>query len=577
MLSRRLLLLSALVSLCLGFGAHGTELPSPPSVWFKAKFFQHILHWVPIPNPSENTSYEVALMRYGSRLWKTIPSCSQALELSCDLTNFTLDLYHSNGYRAKVRAIDGSQHSNWTLTKTRFTLDEVTLTVDGVTLEALNGYIFGTIHLPGSQVAPEGNTYQDIFEYFRTYTIAFRKVPERTFKIKMVNRENFSLSFPGEVGEFCVKVMPNVESRANKAEWSEEQCLHLTKQYFTVTNLSIIFTSILLFSGALVCLALQLYVRRRGKLPAVLIFEKTSPFFLVNFPCPDTYNTIHILDLVTFQKVSPELKDSDLHGSTDSGFGSGKPSLQTEKPQFLLPGPHPQTQEALGKGEPPELQDSHSDGSSDSTDSGICLQEPSLHPSTRPTWEQQVVGTSQGQDDSGIGLVPNSEGQPEHTKSGSHLGHVSLLGPAVPEEEAPAVVAVQGYLKQTRYTEDMTNPTGCLEEEVSLIDAFDPKLRTCLQAESDWPSLALAKGYLKQDTPGMTLVPTGTPGEHWNQLPEEWPLLVLPSCEDPNTVSWSFAHDPAPLDCVAAPGGLLGSFDSNLVALPLISSLHTED
>lgn len=44
--------------------------------------------------------------------------------LSCDLTVATLDLYHSSGYRAKVRAADGSQYSNWTTTQTRFSVDE---------------------------------------------------------------------------------------------------------------------------------------------------------------------------------------------------------------------------------------------------------------------------------------------------------------------------------------------------------------------------------------------------------------------------------------------------------------------
>lgn len=44
--------------------------------------------------------------------------------LSCDLTMVTLDLYHNNGYRAKVRAVDRGQHSNWTVTNTRFTKDE---------------------------------------------------------------------------------------------------------------------------------------------------------------------------------------------------------------------------------------------------------------------------------------------------------------------------------------------------------------------------------------------------------------------------------------------------------------------
>lgn len=56
--------------------------------------------------------------------WKSIPSCNQTLLLSCDLTMATLDLYHNYGYRAKVRAVDGSRHSNWTITRTRFSIDE---------------------------------------------------------------------------------------------------------------------------------------------------------------------------------------------------------------------------------------------------------------------------------------------------------------------------------------------------------------------------------------------------------------------------------------------------------------------
>lgn len=54
----------------------------------------------------------------------SISSCNQTLMLSCDLTMVTLDLYHNDGYRAKVRAVDRGQHSNWTLSSTRFSVDE---------------------------------------------------------------------------------------------------------------------------------------------------------------------------------------------------------------------------------------------------------------------------------------------------------------------------------------------------------------------------------------------------------------------------------------------------------------------
>ncbi|XP_037003136.2 interleukin-10 receptor subunit alpha isoform X2 [Artibeus jamaicensis] len=471
MLLRLLVLQAALLSLRLGSGAQGTELPSPPSVWFEAEFFHHILHWVPIQNQSESTYYEVELLRYGMEPWKSISSCSQTLVLSCDLTMVTLDLYHNNGYRAKVRAVDGRKHSNWTITRTRFSMDED----------------------------------------------------------------------------------------------------------FTVTNLSIFFTFVLLLCGVLALLSLQLYVRRRGTLPAVLVFEKPGSFNLIGqLPSPETQDTIHPIDEEAFSKVSLELRNSELHGSTDSGFGSSKPSLQTEEPQFLLPAPHPVAKRTLGKGASLELENSCSGGSSNSTDSGICLQEPNLSLSMVRSWEQQVRSNSQGQDDSGIGLVQNSEGQPGDVQEGSASGQVSPLGPEVTKEEDPAVVAFQGYLKQTRGTEEKAAKEGCLEEESST-DGFDPPVRMCLDAEEAWPPPVMAKGYLKQDPPEVTLVPSQAPTGQWNHPTEEWSLLGLTSCGDLGTSNWSFAHGLAPLDCVGAPGSLLGSVDSDLVTMPLIATLHSNE
>ncbi|KAI4074360.1 interleukin 10 receptor subunit alpha [Homo sapiens] len=578
MLPCLVVLLAALLSLRLGSDAHGTELPSPPSVWFEAEFFHHILHWTPIPNQSESTCYEVALLRYGIESWNSISNCSQTL--SYDLTAVTLDLYHSNGYRARVRAVDGSRHSNWTVTNTRFSVDEVTLTVGSVNLEIHNGFILGKIQLPRPKMAPANDTYESIFSHFREYEIAIRKVPGNfTFTHKKVKHENFSLLTSGEVGEFCVQVKPSVASRSNKGMWSKEECISLTRQYFTVTNVIIFFAFVLLLSGALAyCLALQLYVRRRKKLPSVLLFKKPSPFiFISQRPSPETQDTIHPLDEEAFLKVSPELKNLDLHGSTDSGFGSTKPSLQTEEPQFLLPDPHPQADRTLGNREPPVLGDSCSSGSSNSTDSGICLQEPSLSPSTGPTWEQQVGSNSRGQDDSGIDLVQNSEGRAGDTQGGSALGHHSPPEPEVPGEEDPAAVAFQGYLRQTRCAEEKATKTGCLEEESPLTDGLGPKFGRCLVDEAGLHPPALAKGYLKQDPLEMTLASSGAPTGQWNQPTEEWSLLALSSCSDLGISDWSFAHDLAPLGCVAAPGGLLGSFNSDLVTLPLISSLQSSE
>lgn len=66
------------------------------------------------------------ILRYGSELWTFLPHCSQARDLCCDITKFTLDLYQTNGYRAKVRAVHGSQYSNWTFANTRLSVDEGT-------------------------------------------------------------------------------------------------------------------------------------------------------------------------------------------------------------------------------------------------------------------------------------------------------------------------------------------------------------------------------------------------------------------------------------------------------------------
>lgn len=343
---------------------------------------------------------------------------------------------------------------------------------------------------------------------------------------------------------------------------------------FTLTNLSILFTSILILCGALVCLALQHYIRHRpGKLPAVLVFEKPHNFLPVNPVCQETLNTVHILDLEAFRKVSPELRDSVLHGSTNSGFGSGKPSLQTEESQFLLPGSHLQAQGTLGKEELLELRDS----CGDNTDSGICLQEPSLHSSMGPTWKQQFGFTSQGQEDNDINLIQSSPGQPKNTQSGSALDHVHLLEPGIPEEKGQITVTSQGYQKQTQWKEGAADPAGHVGKEISLTDGFDPKLRVCLQAELTWPPPALAKGYLKQESQGVTPAPAGTPSKQWSQLIEECSLLGVVSCDDLSAEGWNFAHKLAPLVYGAAPGGLLDSFDSNLATLPLISSLQVEE
>lgn len=538
--------------LCLGCGAPGTVLPSPPSVWFEAEFFHHVLHWAPIQNLSESTRYEVELQRYGKESWRPVSGCSQTPGLSCDITMATLDLYRSNGYRAKVRAVHGGQRSNWTVAKTRFTKDDVSLMVGSVELDIQDGLVLGKIQPPRPKVAPAGDTYERIFPHYREYEVSIRKVPaNHEFTNKKVNQENFSFPTPGEFGEFCVRVKPVVGTRLNKGVWSEEACFLLAQQYFTVTNLSVSFTLVLLLCGAL---ALRLYLRLPRKLPAVLVFGRPRPFSPAGqLPRPETRDALHAVDEQAFATVSPELRNSELHGSADSGFGSTKPSLQTEEARFLLPDALPQAGGTL---------DPESSCSSASTDSGICLQE--------PRWVQRAGG----QEDSGLGLAHHSEGRIEDELCGSGVGDAGPLGPEATEGEDPAAVGFQGYLKQTRGTEEQAVTAGCLEEEASSADASVPQLRMCLDAQEAWSPPAVDKGYLKQDPPEVTPTPSGALAGRWNPAAEEWSLLGVTSCGDLGTSEWSFTRDLAPLGCVAAPGGLLGGFDADLVTLPLISSLH---
>ncbi|XP_055963648.1 interleukin-10 receptor subunit alpha isoform X2 [Sorex fumeus] len=445
----------------------------------------------------------------------------------------------------------------------------VTLTIGSLKLEVENGSILGTIQPPRPRAAPAGDTYESIFPYFREYTVSVRKVPEpNTYIEKTEQKEIFRLAMNGEVGEFCVKVKPSISSRVNPGLWSPEECVVLVQQYFTASNLIIFFVFVLLLCGApAMCLGLQLYVRGGGKLPAALVFEKPGPLGLVSqFPHPDP---IQPLNSETFLQDTPKLFDSELYTSTDSGFGSVRPSLQSQETPGLAT---PKARGPLGKRA--SLEELHSDGS---TDSGVCLQEPSLGLGLEPPWELQQDDDSRGQDDSGVGLTHGSEEQPAPDQGGSASDHVDPPGPGVLGEEYPTDVTFQGYLKQTRGTEEKAAQVDCLEEESYSPDDLDPKFQTCLEAEVDQTPPALTKGYLKQDASGRSLVPTGASSEQWSHPTEGWSLLTLTTCGDLGASDWSFACGLAPLESVAAHGGLLGSLDSELASLPFISSLRVDE
>lgn len=98
-----------------------------------------------------------------------------------------------------------------------------------------------------------------------------------------------------------------------------------------------------------------------------------------------------------------------MHGSTDSGFSSAKPSLQTDEPQFLLPASDPQAGGTLEKGMPQELRTAVVVGVAATVQTaGSVAVIPACVPG--PSWEPRWGATPRDREDSGIGLVQNSRG-----------------------------------------------------------------------------------------------------------------------------------------------------------------------
>jgi hypothetical protein len=54
----------------------------------------------------------------------------------------------------------------------------VILTVDSVTLKAMDGIIYGTIHPPRPTITPAGDEYEQVFKDLRVYKISIRKFSE---------------------------------------------------------------------------------------------------------------------------------------------------------------------------------------------------------------------------------------------------------------------------------------------------------------------------------------------------------------------------------------------------------------
>ncbi|KAM9038881.1 interleukin-10 receptor subunit alpha isoform 1-T1 [Sarcophilus harrisii] len=358
-----------------------------------------------------------------------------------------------------------------------------------------------------------------------------------------------------------------------KSNWSRTSTRFSKDDDLIVTTTSIIFASLLMVCLAVTYLSIRFYIRKPKKPPEVLASLANQKYsgilskehFKVN------QDVIHPLDEAAFPKVSPDLKNSELHSSTDSGFSSTKQSLQSEDAQFLLPGLDPTaggTQREKGSQQPTGSLST----STISADSAIYLH--TLSSQSGQKWRRQPG--SRDREDSGdppqnSTATPLGSSQCLQYKRGSTILEDSSPPPKLSEEEAAVSVVFQGYLQQSKRTGESQEGASDLGKGSSPTGSPGYKCSTHRVVESDWPPLAQTKAYLKQSSPGQSLVvPEALPGQ-WSEATEKWSLLSLISTDNLATCEWSNTLD---LSLAPTSSGIL---NSGPITLPLISSLHINE
>ncbi|XP_074071249.1 interleukin-10 receptor subunit alpha isoform X2 [Macrotis lagotis] len=361
-----------------------------------------------------------------------------------------------------------------------------------------------------------------------------------------------------------------------KSNWTRTDTRLTKDDVITVTTICVFFASLLMVFLVAVYLRIQFYIRKPKKPPEVLasLAKQKYSGILSKESFKVKHDVIHHLDEASFPKVSPELKNSELHSSTDSGFSSTKQSLQSEDPQFLLP-----VLDSSAGGTPGESgpQQSKNNLNTGSEDSGIYLH--TLNPQSGQEWKQPGRG-NQHQEDSG--LSQSSTAASLGSSQGLQYKRVSTAlegsssNPKLCEEEAGASVVFQGYLQQSRCPEQNQEGSASLGEASSPTDSPGYKCRAHRDVESTWPPVTQTKGYLKQSSPGQSLGVPGASPRQWIKPTEEWSLLSLVNCSSDLTSEWSNPIDHPLLNFPKAPTPS-GILHTDLITLPLISSVHTNE
>ncbi|XP_053861436.1 interleukin-10 receptor subunit alpha [Malaclemys terrapin pileata] len=566
------LTVGVVVSLCLQI--YGESLSQPGKVRFVADIINHILHWTPGVNHSSDTLYEVEYKLYGkSGPWMAVPDCTGISGHSCDLTYQTMD--PSQRYYARVRAVSGNHTSGWTRTNA-FSLKEATLRLSDVSLSVTGNTIHVTLQQLILRVGNKTVSYKDIQQYGRQYRTYVRRASDNLQQVQVETREEFDIPMLLWGEQYCVRVEPRVLSRPVPSIGTEEKCVTIPEKDESTGIISVsvgivllVFSATLLLGTLLLCA----YIKQPMRTPAILkSLLKPSGSEHEHFPF-GSKDVVVCLDEESIQQLSVCQRDTVQHHSTDSG---SSPAQQPPDKgcRFLT---SPDDHEHLL-----ELEDlAEGDSSCTSTDSGICLQDSSsglsqFSGSESQDYQRQLPGS----DDSGISLARHSlcltlsssgrdyTSVDEEQDQRERERDCSPLASGLSQE----AVEFRGYLKQ---------PKGTVERQQDRAEGQLPTKSpggTDNTLEMGCSEPALAKGYLKQASPGLTY---GNADTVLARESDSQGFTSRLECNSSSLLNYGALGISVPSKSLPefpkAPFAL-GIFNTDLLgSLPLISSLHSNE
>ncbi|XP_019367277.1 PREDICTED: interleukin-10 receptor subunit alpha [Gavialis gangeticus] len=458
------------------------QLAAPTRVRFVAQTLQHVLHWEPAEDAPHDTLYNVEYRLYGPGSWMPAPKCRVISELSCDLTNETME--PTKRYYAQVRAVSGNCTSTWTRTNA-FSPREATLRLAGVHLSVTGNNIHVSVQLP----LPVGNvtvSFAELYKHSRQYLVLVNRTSDHEQVRYVHTSETIVISDLSWGEQYCVRLQPHIISRPNPGIWTEEKCVSIPIKDEKMELISTIVGIVLFILAALVLLGMLficMYIRRPMRTPGVLkslIKQSTLWAEQEHFSGGGT-------DVSSVWSLSMCPKDTAQRAHLDSGSELALPVLDED---CTVHG----DQECLLEG----CALPADDRSCSSTDSGICLQASSSDLSQPPGSESQGYQRQLPQgDDSGISLAkrPPSQKDYELVEEGD-VPRPGALGraPAAGAEEGEHV-PFRGYLQQSK---------GQVEARL-ILDSAGPawsagKVEGTLDVGSE---PVTAKGYLKQASPEL--------------------------------------------------------------------------